>query len=783
MSNLILCDISHNIKQLVKIIIIFICLSSFSFYNNYSYNLYYIRKQNRKNRIAIVLGTRPEAIKMIPIIKQLKKNKNFKCFTINTGQHKKMINQILKSLKMSKSIDIKLNIMKKNQTLGELTSKTISKLSKIYSSIQPDAVVVQGDTTTSFAAALSAFYQKIPVFHVEAGLRTNNLYSPFPEEFNRVGIDDISTLYFAATNIAANNLIKENKNPNRIFITGNTIVDTLKLTLENTSPSKYIKSILNRAMNKCKSKYNCKIILLTCHRRENYFGPIINILKVVQKLLEKFDDIVIILPFHLNPNVIQSIKMGLPNIIYDDIINGKEIVNQNYLYFNRFFLIKPLDYIDLVHLQSLCFFIMTDSGGIQEEGVSIGKPVLILRENTERPEAIQVGSAILAGTSQENIFYFASMLLTNQTLYNKMSSSHDVYGSGNSSIIIVNIIEHFFFGYKLSSSYYNNINIFNIINYDNIISQYDNSVLKYPKEIEYDLVIVLIVLEKDNLIKQLRQIKRQSLLKNKKTNIIILKNSNHVDVDNIIEEWKKPRTFFDFVNITFIKSPIEIGYFGHFIAPLITPVTMEANFIIYKDNSILGDKYFENMIRVVDEGFLATKKGKLLNTNYLEFSPKLQIFGKETQMCFNEDIEYDFGEHIWAGRISWIRKALSHIPNSLENCDDFWLSSTLKTFYNISTRTPKCPCPTKKPIIPELCAASEENALINEESSINKSTINSSERAKIINDIIKYYNYKPLIFSDPYITEKIKNKFLFGNKTFPLFDLSDDRWNNSLFWQ
>ena len=185
MSNLILCDISHNIKQLVKIIIIFICLSSFSFYNNYSYNLYYIRKQNRKNRIAIVLGTRPEAIKMIPIIKQLKKNKNFKCFTINTGQHKKMINQILKSLKMSKSIDIKLNIMKKNQTLGELTSKTISKLSKIYSSIQPDAVVVQGDTTTSFAAALSAFYQKIPVFHVEAGLRTNNLYSPFPEEFKQ----------------------------------------------------------------------------------------------------------------------------------------------------------------------------------------------------------------------------------------------------------------------------------------------------------------------------------------------------------------------------------------------------------------------------------------------------------------------------------------------------------------------------------------------------------------------------------------------------------------------
>ena len=262
----------------------------------------------------------------------------------------------------------------------------------------PDVVIVQGDTTTSFAAALTAFYQKIPVFHVEAGLRTHSLYSPFPEEFNRIAIDDISELFFASTEIAANNLLRENKNPHQIFVTGNPVVDTLKLTLNKTSPSDYIQWLLKESNQRCKYQSKCKIILLTCHRRENFFKPISNILKAVQRLLENINDIVIILPFHLNPNVRESIKIGLPNVVYNDIINNKLINNSNYNHLNRLLLIKPLNYIDLIHLQSLSFFIMTDSGGIQEEGVSIGKPILILRENTERPEAIISGSAILVGT-------------------------------------------------------------------------------------------------------------------------------------------------------------------------------------------------------------------------------------------------------------------------------------------------------------------------------------------------------------------------------------------------
>jgi len=384
--------------------------------------------------IALVFGTRPEAIKLIPLIKELKENKKFICITINTGQHKEMIQQILESFNMESSIDYNLNIMKKNQSLAEMTAKTISELEKIYSSINPNAVIVQGDTTTGFAAAVSAFYQKIPVFHVEAGLRTNNLYFPFPEEFNRVSIDDISSLYFAPTNWAANNLLKENKNLSNIFVTGNTVVDVLQLTLNNTSPSLKIRKLKEKAKSLCISRNDCKIILLTCHRRENYLKPIYNILTAIQNLLKDFNDIVIIFPFHLNPNIRQSIKNAIPSILYDDIISGKKITKDNYLYLNRFLIIPPLNYIDSIHLESISYFIMTDSGGIQEEGVSIGKPVLILRENTERPEAVKSGSAVLTGTSVDKIYNFSSSLLKNKELYNKMAKVQNIYGKGNSRI-------------------------------------------------------------------------------------------------------------------------------------------------------------------------------------------------------------------------------------------------------------------------------------------------------------------------------------------------------------
>ena len=765
--------------MLIKIGLI-IFFSFFCVYFNFYKQFYGLKKLHRtkKRCLAIVFGTRPEAVKLIPLIKLLKNNKDFLCIAINTGQHKKMIQQILESLNMSDSIDIELNIMKNNQTLPELTSKILLELNKIYSLIEPDAVIVQGDTTSSFAAALSAFYMKIPVFHVEAGLRTNNLYSPFPEEFNRVAIDDISTLYFASTELAASNLIRENKNQSKIFITGNTVVDALKLTLEETSPSKYIQMLLQTSESRCKSNNNCKIILLTCHRRENYFKPIANILKAIKNLLENFDDIVIILPFHLNPNVRQSIKIGLPDNIYNEIIDGKIITDHNYLFFNRLLLIKPLNYIDLIHLQKSSFFIMTDSGGIQEESISIGKPVLILRENTERPEGIFAGSAIITGTSPNKIYYYASLLLKNRNLYDQMAKPHNVYGSGNSSIIIVNLIESFFEN-KLININYNSSIILN--NYKTF--QYNNSLLNYKDDYQFDLIIVLTVWKRNNLNSQLIQVKRQSILKNKKTNIIVFQNFYHIDIDKIVEEWKKPGTFSDQVTITFIKSPIETGYFGRFISPLISPATSDAYFIVCDDDVIWGDRYFENMIRVVNEGFLATRNGRIIDENFKEIMPKNELYKKDAQVCFNEDIEYDFGGHIWSGRISWLRNAWKHIPISLDNCEDFWLSATLKTFYNISTKTPKCPCPKDGPVNPDLCAASDKSAKIHINNKIGKNSIDLSIRAKLIKSISLHLKYKPIIFSDSNALDKINKQFIIGNKDHPLFNLSDILWENALFWQ
>jgi len=715
-----------------------------------------------KHCIAIVFGTRPEAIKMIPIIKEIKNNKKFFSVVINTGQHSKMIKQILKSLNVSDSIDIELNIMRKNQTLSELTYKTILELNKIYLKINPNAVIVQGDTTTSFSAAISAFYLKIPVFHVEAGLRTKNLYSPFPEEFNRMAIDDISTLLFAPTKMAAINLIKENKNSKNIFITGNTVVDSLKLSIKYTSPSKYILKLLQKAKSLCKSKKKCKIILLTCHRRENYFNPIVNILKAVQELLKNFQNIVIILPFHLNPNVIQSIKIGLPENIYNKIINGKEIKNKFYFFLNRFLLIQPLNYIDLIHLQSSSYFIMTDSGGIQEEGISMGKPVLILRNNTERPEGVNSGSAILTGTSIKKIYHYASLLIINKEFYNKIAQPHNIYGFGNSSKIIINIIEY----------YFDNI-LFNL-------SEFHNPLSKSNNYFQFDLVVVLTVWKRNNLDRQLMQVKRQSILKEKKTNIIVFQNFNHIDINHIIKKWKLHDKFNDNVKLTIIKSPIETGYFGRFISPLTASITSDAYFIICDDDVIWGDRYFENMLRVVDEGYLATRNGRIINKNYKSLIPASKlIFRKNIQVCFNEDIEYDFGGHIWAGRISWLRKAWTHIPVSIENCEDFWLSAVLKTFYNISTKSPKCPCQKGKLINPDLCAASDKSAGKHKNSILGNSEVKHNIRLKIRKQTISKYNYKPLIFSNPNIIKNIKKKFIFGKN---LFNLSDPLWKDALFW-
>mgnify|MGYP002626600146 CR=1 FL=1 len=782
-------NISKKVK-LIYILIIFLILTHISLILYKIIFLKYPIYNNLKNyfikdtyRLAFVFGTRPEAIKLFPLIKQLKNNSIFRCIIINTGQHKEMIKQILKSLDMDDSIDFNLNIMKKNQSLAELTSKVISELDNIYNLIDPNAVIVQGDTTTSFSAAITAFYRKIPIFHVEAGLRTHNIYFPFPEEFNRVTIDDLSTLYFAPTDWSANNLLKENKISSNIFITGNTIVDSLKLTLNKTNPSKYIKNILEKAKLSCLPETNCKIILLTCHRRENYYKPIYNIINAVQKLLKEFQDIIIIFPLHMNPNIRQSIKEAISESIFDNLIKGEIIKQTNYSYLNRFKIISPLNYIDLIHLECTSYLIMSDSGGIQEEAVSIGKPILILRENTERPEAVESGCAFLVGTSSNTIYHYAKLLLENNNLYKNMSYNHNIYGFGNSSRVISNIIHNYFKKIENKSS----SSSFNITNFNNILYQYDKSILindntfisNYKNNI-YDIVIVLTVWKRNNLERQLIQIKNQSIIKNKKTNIIIFQNSNHTNIKDIVEKWNKTYKFSYNVDITFIQSPIETGYFGRFIIPLTSSVNDNTYFIICDDDVIWGNRYFENMIRVVNQGSLATRNGRIITENFGEEIKAFTNENQNKQICYNEDIEYDFGGHIWAGRISWLRKAWNHIPVSLEHSEDFWLSAVLKVFYNITTKSPKCPCPKGKPITPDLCAASDTSALNHNNAIIGEYQISQSTRDRLIKEITLKYNYQRLISTKPEYVKNISELY-FHSDTF--FNLSDLIWKDALWWQ
>ena len=684
--------------------------------------------------------------------------------------------EILESFHMDYLIDFNLNLMKNNQSLASLTSKIVSELEKIYNKINPNAIIVQGDTTTAFSAAISAFYQKIPIFHVEAGLRTHNIYFPFPEEFNRISIDDISTLFFTPTNWSANNLLKEHKNLNNIFITGNTIIDSLYLTLNSTSPSPKIKELIKMAKALCEPEHNCKIILLTCHRRENYNKPLYNILMAVQQLLKDFNDIVIIFPFHLNPNVKQSIKSAFPKDIFNEILNGKKIKNKNYLYLNRFIIISPLNYIDLIHLEHTSYFIMSDSGGIQEEAVSLGKPILILRENTERPEVVDSGAGFLTGFSIEKICQYASELIFDNNLYLNITKPKTIYGKGDSSIIISKIIDNYF------KNNLKNSDRFYYSNYDNILSKYDKSISNKANNMIkefYDIVIVLTVWKRNTTEQQLIQIKNQSILKNKKTNIIIFQNSNHVNVNDIVDNWKKPNIFNDRVDITFIQSPIETGYFGRFLIPLTSSVKSDTYFFICDDDVLWGNRYFENMARVINDGSLAVRTGRIIKENFQEVNVGFTIPHFDTQVCFDEDIENDFGGQIWGGRISWLRKVWSHIPFSIKNCEDFWISAVLKSYYNIPTKVPKCPCPEEFPISPDMCSASDKIAHIHENATLLNSVVTHDIRQNLIKQIIEKYNYQRLVFSKPEYVKSISKKFKARKN---LFNLSDHLWKNVLFW-
>lgn len=360
-------------------------------------------------KIGLIFGTRPEAIKMAPLYHKLKKN-NVDVKVILTGQHREMLTQVLKIFNIKE--DYNLNIMKENQSLAELTSRLIEKLDKVLKNEKFDYVLVQGDTTSALTGALAAFYNKISVCHIEAGLRTGDIYSPFPEEANRKLIGNLSTLHFAPTDLTKANLLKENYNENQIIVTGNTVIDALK----------WVKKNKVEELEAIKNKYNLndkEFILMTMHRRENLGKPMKNVLRAVKKYLNEKPNLFLLFPMHLNPKV-------------------REVVNNELKELNNKILIEPAEYLEFISFMDNCKYIMTDSGGIQEEAPSLGKPTLVLRETTERPEAIIGGTAKLVGTSEEEVLKY--MFLLEGELYKKMSTANNPYGDGKASEKILNAI-------------------------------------------------------------------------------------------------------------------------------------------------------------------------------------------------------------------------------------------------------------------------------------------------------------------------------------------------------
>lgn len=360
-------------------------------------------------KIMLIFGTRPEAIKMCPLVNELKTRKKFDIKVCVTGQHKEMLEQVLDAFNVIP--DYNLSIMKDKQTLFDVTTNILNGIKKILEQENPNLVLVHGDTSTTFVSALACFYLHIPVGHVEAGLRTYNLDSPFPEEFNRQAVSLIAKYNFAPTKLSYNNLLKEGKSKKNLYITGNTAIDALKTTVKKD----YKNSILDWASDS-------RLIMLTAHRRENLGIPLHNMFNAVKRIIEEFEDVKVVYPIHMNP-VVREIARE----VFDDCDKIK--------------IIEPLNVLDFHNFLARSYLILTDSGGIQEEAPSLGKPVLVMRDTTERPEGIKVGTLKLVGTDEERIYKEFKKLLTDKKEYDKMANSSNPYGDGFACKKIVDILE------------------------------------------------------------------------------------------------------------------------------------------------------------------------------------------------------------------------------------------------------------------------------------------------------------------------------------------------------
>ena len=364
--------------------------------------------RDRKKKILLVFGTRPEAIKMCPLVNELKTRDNAETIVCVTGQHRQMLDQVLETFRVIPDYD--LEIMKDGQTLFDITMRVLDGMKSILKEVSPDVVLVHGDTTTTFVAALACFYLQIPVGHVEAGLRTGNLYSPWPEEFNRQAVSVVSAYNFAPTERARQNLLQEQHKAETIWVTGNTAIDALKTTVKENYRHEQLEWVKD-----------ARLILITAHRRENLGEPMYHMFRAIKRVLDEHEDVKAVYPIHMNPAVRKTA----------DEVFGKD---------DRIRMIEPLDVLDFHNFMQRSYLILTDSGGIQEEAPSLGKPVLVMRDTTERPEGIEAGTLKLVGTGEEMIYRAFTELLENKREYEKMAHASNPYGDGYASVRIANIL-------------------------------------------------------------------------------------------------------------------------------------------------------------------------------------------------------------------------------------------------------------------------------------------------------------------------------------------------------
>ena len=380
-------------------------------------------------KIMLVFGTRPEAIKMAPLVKEFQKHSDkFQTIVCVTGQHREMLDQVLHIFEIVPDYD--LNIMKQGQDLYDVTARVLLGMRDVLKEAQPDIVLVHGDTTTSTAAALASFYQQIPVGHVEAGLRTHNIYSPWPEEMNRQLTGRIATYHFAPTPLSKKNLLAEGISENRIAVTGNTVIDALYMVVDKIKKDKVLDAALEKVLKESGYDVNRlsggkKLVLITGHRRENFGDGFISMCKAIKALKEKYQDIDFVYPMHLNPNVRKPIH---------------EVFGENLFGLGNMFFIEPLEYLSFVYLMEKSTIVLTDSGGIQEEAPGLGKPVLVMRDTTERPEALEAGTVKLVGTDYDKIVGEVSALIEDETYYDRMSKAVNPYGDGNACRMIINAL-------------------------------------------------------------------------------------------------------------------------------------------------------------------------------------------------------------------------------------------------------------------------------------------------------------------------------------------------------